>query len=212
VGAIEVLYGTEKVSFSELCSKEKTAPTMRFIVVNLSNAKDGHSLTLSDRYIKKKLLNLRPWEYFRASSDPTFRVDCRAVLQSLKPSFYAIKALMDSSLREIREGSKPFGFRCLKRMKALLMRRFKWSLKDHLIFRYVRWAIGELEHGIHTLDILGLSRQDLDNPLLKGRLYYSLDSPGITSHLRSDDITLVPLSSGASMRTISVDLHTLGLE
>jgi len=166
-GAKEVVYGPERLLFEELESSKKTQPVMRYMTVPILDSKIRNPVGKAHRSVKKKLLNLKPWEYLSRSSDPKFGLRERAVLQSLKPRIAQVVQLKEESLKEIRTGSKANGLRSLHRVLQCINRWRGWTLCDHLMYRMVLWAIRELTRAKLVLGALGLTNLDLSDPFLR---------------------------------------------
>jgi len=124
-------------------------------------------LTKSEKSTKKKLLNLRPWEYFEASSNPKIGLPVRAVLQSLKAPLCYTHELLQDTLQESRSGLRPYGMKALLRLKYYFKECSDRSLREHLLTRYVHWAIGQAKSAKRVLLALGFTSQDLRDPLLR---------------------------------------------
>jgi len=163
---VRVTHGPEQLSYRELSSSERKLATMRSIVVDLPTA-DHSVLPTSNKELKKKLLKLKPSEYFERSSDPKTDLRIRAVLQFLRQKMYYIHILCESSVKRMTHGQKPFGFRMLHRLKQCFKRRDKWSLYDHLLYRYTLWGIDRVVLTKSRLEAIGLDSDDLCNPLIK---------------------------------------------
>jgi hypothetical protein len=178
-GAVKVLYGPDQLSFGELSPSSKGKPTKKFLFVPIAETAKGSVPSKKEREVKKILLRLKPWNYFEASSNPKLRLDARAVLQSVKPTLLCVKCVLDESLTEIRRGDRSFGFKALHRIRQCLVRQNMWTLRDHILNRYTRWAIGVVKSALRVLRALGITCQDLRNPLLKnyGKQAYGSHRP-----------------------------------
>jgi hypothetical protein len=163
-----IAYGPEKLTYRELDSSEKNTAVMKFITAPLAPRAGEVSLSKAERLTKKNLLRLSPWNYFKESSNPQRRLEERAELQSVKPQIDSMSHLMAGALKELQLGQKTNGLRCLHRIKQCLKRRKRWFVPDHLLMRYVLWAVSEIERAKRVLYALGLGALELSNPLLTG--------------------------------------------
>jgi hypothetical protein len=185
-GAVKVLYGPTKLPYRKLKSSMRTVPMEKLLTVELGEDSsnnfqypmgelsrsatsqcDDIPFSKIKGQTKKNLLDLKPWRYFKAMSDPKFELRGRAVLQSCKRSLYNVWELMELSLKEIQSGDASKAKQRLHFLKHCFKSKIKWSLYDHLMHRYIYWCIGVLKSAKQVLVALGLTSFELRNPLLK---------------------------------------------
>lgn len=166
-GAVKILYGSERLTFRKMQRRGTLDdPCMKFMHVPILDPKDPKCTSLKlAKKTKKKLLSLEADEYFAASSNPKIELPVRAVLQAVKPKIHPVSCLLDESLIAIRRGDKPHGLKALHRVRQWCREKKKWSIFDHLVYRYARWAIGEAKCAVRTLHNLGITCEDLRHPL-----------------------------------------------
>jgi len=157
---VDVVYGSCKLPFGKLDRAARDKPGMKHIRVTLLDPKGG-SLSKGERTLKKNLLKLTPDSYYREMSNPKFGLRERAVLQSLKPRLNSVWATLQESLRELQNGwnnvATGYLYRDLNQIKA----RVKWTVTDHLLYRFVQWTIGQVNDAKHHLRTFGLSAQEI---------------------------------------------------
>jgi len=193
-GAVKVLHGPDKVSYRHLVRQKATlsVPVVKFITVKVSEPDTSPPWTISskrkvvrgvtappkeERTLKKKLLELKPWEYLKASSDPKFGLRERAFLKSLKHQFYNLWNLMEDALKEVRTGRPRKAKRCLNSILRIRKEFPEWSLGDHLVYRYAQWAMGQVVSATQVLRALGISSQDIREALPLARRTVGLSRP-----------------------------------
>jgi len=172
-GAKSIGFGRYKTPYVCLTHAEREEPMMRSIRVPVvdtlqRNPQNGEKTirTKSEKLVRKKLLAVKPFEYFERMSDPNFGLRERAALQFFKPRFVATHNLLESGLKELRTGANPTGIGALYRSKQCLHDIRNKSLSDILLIRYTQWAIGLAKSAKRVLRALGLSARELRNPLL----------------------------------------------
>jgi len=124
-------------------------------------------LSKKERATAKILRSIKPSEYLAVSSHSSTKMRVRAALQSLKPDLLKVNSIYNDALAELRRGDRTFGTKALHSLRRRLWERGKFSIYDHLLHRYILWTIGELKRAKLVLSALGITCQDLRNPLLK---------------------------------------------
>jgi len=159
-GAAAISYGPKKLSYRKLDSASRNTPCVKYITVQLPVP--GSELpSKAKKEIKKNLFSLKPYNYYTAMSNPKMGLRERAVLQSLKPSLNAIWTLLQSSLKELQNGFRNSGTGYLHASLNKLKSVNKWTINDHLLFRFAHWANGQVKQAKHVLRVLGLEAQDI---------------------------------------------------
>jgi len=159
-GAVEVLYGEKKLPFRKLPRATRDKPMMRFIKVKLPGP-GSVPVTKGDRKTVKKLHSLHPTEYYSAMSEPERDLPVRAAMQSMKQKLNVVWDLLSASLSEMRLGFRVTAASSLHRVKHCLHVKDKWTIYDHLLSRFVQWAIDQIATAKRLLVIFGLSAQDI---------------------------------------------------
>jgi len=159
-----------KLPFRKLAPASQGQATMKFMAVSLPRL-DRPGIGKADSKLKKNLLKLHPTEYFGKMSDPKFGIRERAALQWLKGDLNVVWDTLSSALKELRIGTKNLSTANLYRMLFGLKAKDKWAVRDHLLTRFVRWAILEVKSAKRVLRALGLTRQEifLGTPRIKQR-------------------------------------------
>jgi hypothetical protein len=156
---------------------------------------------------KKELLLLKPWNYFKAMSDPMTKIRIRATLKGVRPTFEYASQIRESSILSLREGKNIR--RLYKPLRNFMFhrdRRTDKDIYDILEYRYVRWALKEIGEANACLYNLGLESEDLENPLLVGSLKLAKGRPSTlrntydlyrNPHQGAVDIGFEPTPSGS---------------
>jgi len=165
-GAVEVLYGTKQLAYSELFVDLDTGddiavdlkqPVMKIITVKIpKESLPGQPAKPADRKAKKYLLKLKPFEYFEKGSDPKVGLKSRAVLQSLRRPMCSAHQLKEEGLSLLRNGLYSKAIRHFHFLLLCIKKRKRWSLSDHLLTRYINWCILELKRAKLVLKAIGL--------------------------------------------------------
>jgi hypothetical protein len=144
---------------------------MRLIEVELPPQCGGVTswpATQDEKKARKDLMRLRPVEYLHAASNPKFGLVTRAVLQSMKDQFMSCFDLMHAAQNELKSGQPCTAQRALHSLRHRLKGKVRqWSIYDHLISRFVHWAIRQVKLTASALRNLGLTAQDLRYALPK---------------------------------------------
>jgi hypothetical protein len=143
-------------------------PCEKFIKVTVLDPKTA-PLNNIEKKLKKNLLKLHPTEYFSKMSDPKFGLPERAALQALKPRFNNIRALLEDTLRDIRNGSRTSGANYFARVQRTLKAKLRWAVSDHLVYRLALWANRQVKSAKRVLRALGLTAPDIRMALPSGK-------------------------------------------
>jgi len=125
---------------------------------------------------KNLLYSLKPKDYLLAASDPALPVKVRSLLKTEEHFFLTV---YDSwiAVRDKMLVTGEFLSPLLRELIILAHRiksRFKWTLRDQLELRYVKYILHDLNEVKLRLDLIGLNKSDLYNPLIKGSLKVGL--------------------------------------
>lgn len=161
-------HGTAKLPYGKLKPALRAKPCEKLIKVELLDPK-GKTLSKVERKLKSSALQLKPYEYHKASSDPGTGLRLRALLKYVKPSLDSVWNLLDESLKARRLGLADTARLQLFKIKHCLKEKRVWAVSDHLVYRFTHWAIGQIHCAIRTLDAIGLSPIDIQLSSNAGR-------------------------------------------